>query len=195
MDGLVLAHGLAGQEQITAVREQAVSGADAGVRRAVADHLDLVWRVLRRAGLSPADAEDATQDVFWVLAQRIGAVPERARRAFLVSTAVRVAADRRRSKWYRAVDTGLELDDRVSGDRGADEQLELHRAAVLLDRALSTLDPQDRAIYIMAELEQLSRTEVAEALTIPKGTVASRLRRARDAFEVAVRRLHRGAPP
>jgi RNA polymerase sigma-70 factor, ECF subfamily len=192
MDGLVLAPGFTRQEQLNAVQEAAVPGADAGVRRAVAEHLDLVWRVLRRGGLSPADSEDAAQDVFWVLAQRIGDVPERARRAFLVSTALRVAADRRRSKWHRAVDTGLELDERVSAARGADEQVDLQRAAELLDRALATLDPQDRAIYIMAELEQLSRTEVAEALTIPKGTVASRLRRARDAFECALRRLHRG---
>jgi RNA polymerase sigma-70 factor (ECF subfamily) len=133
--------------------------------------------------------------VFWILAQRLADVPERAQRGFLVSTAVRVAADRRRSKWHRAVDTGLEVEDRPSQARCLDEQLDLQRAAQLLDRALGTLDEGDRAIYVMAELEQLSRTEVAEALMIPKGTVASRLRRAREAFELAVRRLHRGGRP
>jgi RNA polymerase sigma-70 factor (ECF subfamily) len=169
--------------------------ADAGLRRAVGEHLDLVWRVLRRGGLAAADAEDAAQDVFWILAQRIDSVPERARRAFLVSTALRVAADRRRSKWHRSVDTGLELEEQASLGRGADEQLELRRAAELLDQALASLDEQDRAIYIMAELEHLSRSEVAEALTLPKGTVASRLRRAREAFEAALRRLHRQRRP
>lgn len=193
MDGLALAAGLATHAQPQ--RAPAMSVADGAVRRAVAEHLDLVWRVLRRAGLSPADAEDATQDVFWILAQRGDAVPERAQRAFLVSTALRVAADRRRSKWRRAVDTGLDLEDQPSPRRGADEELELRRAAELLDRALAALDEQDRAIYILAELEQLSRTEVAEALTLPKGTVASRLRRAREAFETAVRRLHREGRP
>jgi RNA polymerase sigma-70 factor (ECF subfamily) len=143
--------------------------------------------------LAEADAEDGAQDVFWILAQRLAEVPERAQRAFLVSTALRVAADRRRSKWHRAVDTGLELDERPSPERPPDDELDLQRAAQLLDRALATLDETDRAVYIMAEFEQLSRTEVAEALMIPKGTVASRLRRARDAFEAAVRRLHRGA--
>ena len=197
MNGVALAPGLRPQEppQLVPARARAMPAADVGLRHAVAQHLDLVWRVLRRAGLFPADAEDAAQDVFWILAQRIDAVPERARRAFLVSTALRVASDRRRSKWHRVVDTGLEVDEQASPRPGADEQLDLRRAAELLDRALSALDEQDRAIYIMAELEELSRTEVAEALFIPKGTVASRLRRAREAFEAAVRRLQRRGRP
>ena len=195
VDGLVLVHGPARPQPTEAApaRAGAVVSADPSLRKAVAQHLDLVWRVLRRAGLAEADAEDGAQDVFWILAQRMTEVPERAQRAFLVSTAIRVAADRRRSKWHRAVDTGLELDERPSQERTLDDELDLQRAAQLLDRALATLDETDRAIYIMAEFEQLSRTEVSEALMIPKGTVASRLRRAREAFEAAVRRLHRGA--
>jgi RNA polymerase sigma-70 factor (ECF subfamily) len=194
VDGVALMQGPVRSKptEATPARATAMS-TDASLHRAVTQHIDLVWRVLRRCGLAKADAEDATQDVFWILAQRMAKVPEPARRAFLVSTAVRVAADRRRSKWYRAVDTGLELDERPSQHRPLDEELDLQRAAQLLERALATLDATDRAVYMMAELEQLSRTEVAEALMIPKGTVASRLRRAREAFELAVRRLHRGA--
>lgn len=197
VNGLALAPVLRRQEVslLAPVKARAVLAVDLRLRRAVDEHLDLVWRVLRRGGLSPADAEDAAQDVFWILAQRIDAVPERARRAFLVSTALRVAADRRRSKWHRSVETGLELDQQASLRPGADEQLDLRRAAELLDRALALLDDQDRSIYIMAELEQLSRTEVAEALRIPKGTVASRLRRAREALEAALRRLQRRRTP
>lgn len=174
------------------VVEGRLTGADGALRRAVAQHLDLVWRVLRRSGLTPADAEDASQDVFWILAQRSADVPERAERAFLVATALRVAADRRRSKWHRAVSSGLDADEERSCERGADDQLAIREAAVLLDRALASLDEADRHLYILCELEQLTRSEVAEVLKLPKGTVASRLRRARDEFEAAVRRLHRG---
>lgn len=91
-------------------------------------HLDLAWRVLRRAGLSAADADDACQDVFWILARRTPVVPARAQRSFLVSTAQRVALARRRSKWHRAVEMGLELDERESLAPLADEQLERSRA-------------------------------------------------------------------
>jgi RNA polymerase sigma-70 factor, ECF subfamily len=173
-------------------RSEVMTASDARLREAVEQHLDLVWRVLRRAGLAAADAEDASQDVFWVLAQRLDAVPERAQRSFLVSTALRVASDRKRSRWYRSVRTGLEPDEYAGEGLGADEQLDLRRGAALLDRALAMLDEEDRAVYVLAELEQLSRSEVSEALAIPQGTVATRLKRARDACLAAVRRLHRG---
>jgi RNA polymerase sigma-70 factor, ECF subfamily len=42
---------------------------------------------------------------------------------------------------------------------------------------------------VLYELEGLSSPEIAELLRIPVGTVASRLRRAREAFEVEVARL------
>ena len=166
---------------------------DAPLRAAIAAHLPLVWRVLRRAGLGPADAEDASQDVFWVLARHIDQVPEPARRSFLVSTALRVASDRRQSKWHRSVSSGLDAEGRVSDAPLPDELLERQRAVSLLDDALGTLGAPDRAVLILADLEQLSRAEVAQALEIPEGTVASRLRRAREALALAVRRL-RGRP-
>jgi RNA polymerase sigma-70 factor (ECF subfamily) len=78
-------------------------------------HLDLIWRVLRRAGLSAADAEDAAQDTFWIFSRRIDDVESGAERAFLISTALRIAADRRRAKWY-SVALDLDSDARSSDD-------------------------------------------------------------------------------
>jgi len=163
--------------------------ADPRLRCAVRNHLALVWRVLRRTGLGPADAEDASQDVFWVLAQRFAEVPERAQRSFLISTALRVASDRKLSKWHRSVSTGLDSDARVSDALLPDEALDRRRATALLDEALATLDELERSVFVLAELEQLTRADVAEVLGIPEGTVASRLKRARHSLEAAVRRL------
>jgi len=163
--------------------------ADARLRGVVANHLALVWRVLRRTGLGAADAEDASQDVFWVLAQRFDDVPERAQRSFLISTALRVASDRKHSKWHRSVSAGLDVEARVSEAPLPDEALDLRRAGALLDEALATLEEFERSVFVLAELEQMTRAEVAEVLGIPEGTVASRLKRARESLEVAVRRL------
>jgi RNA polymerase sigma-70 factor (ECF subfamily) len=162
---------------------------DVRLRAAVDNHLALVFRVLRRTGLGPADAEDASQDVFWVLAQRFDDVPERAQRSFLVSTALRVASDRKLTKWHRSVSAGLDVEARVSDAPLPDEALDIRRAAALLDQALATLEEFERSVFVLSELEQMTRAEVAEVLGIPEGTVASRLKRARESLEIAVRRL------
>ena len=165
----------------------------ARIRTSLARHLHVVSRVLRRAGLSAPDAEDATQEIFLLLAARAEAVPARAERSFLAETARRVAADRKRTRWYRSVSTGLDLDDRADDALGADERLDLRRDADLLQRALAELDDEQRAVYVLFELEQLSRRETARVLSIPMGTVATRLRRARAACAAAVKRLKRCA--
>jgi RNA polymerase sigma-70 factor, ECF subfamily len=162
---------------------------DSRLRAVVGNHLGLVWRVLRRTGLTPSDAEDASQDVFWVLAQRFDDVPERAQRSFLVSTALRVASDRKQSKWHRSVCAGLDVEARASDAPLPDEAVDIRRAGALLDEALATLGEVERSVFVLAELEQLTRAEVAEVLGIPEGTVASRLKRARDSLETAVCRL------
>lgn len=159
------------------------------MRAAVERHVDLIWRVLRRSGLGAADAEDALQEVFWILARRLERVPEKAERSFLVSTALRVAADQKRLKWHRSVRSSLDLEERPSQEPEPDQVLELRRARLLLDEALGTLSDADRAVFVLAELEQMTRAEIAVALEIPEGTVASRLGRAREALEAAVRRL------
>jgi RNA polymerase sigma-70 factor, ECF subfamily len=187
---------LAGKPALEALRIVAPTPAvmrmprtDARLRAAVNNHVALVWRVLRRTGLGPADAEDASQDVFWVLAQRFEDVPERAQKSFLVSTALRVASDRKHSKWHRSVSAGLDVEARVSDAPLPDEALDIRRAGALLDEALATLEEFERSVFVLAELEQMTRAEVAEVLRIPEGTVASRLKRARESLELAVRRL------
>lgn len=163
------------------------SSVDRRLQAALARYLDLVWRVLRRAGLTSADAEDAAQDVFWVFARRLDDVPSAAERAFLISTALRIAADRRRTKWY-SVNLELDVESRLSEIPLPDEALELRRAHAVLDTVLEGLPTAEREVFVLSELEQLSRSEVARCLAISEGTVASRLARARERVEGALKR-------
>ena len=56
-----------------------------------------VWRTLRRLGVDDGGADDAAQEVFIVMSRRLGDVREGSERTFLLSCAVRIAANYRRS--------------------------------------------------------------------------------------------------
>jgi len=165
------------------------SDGDRRVRVAVGRYMPFLWRILRRSGLHPADSDEVAQDAFWVFAQRLSDVPEVAERAFLVSVAMRLASDRRRSKWNRRINEPFNPDTHATDALLPDEALARSRKRLLLDKALEALDEPHRAVFVLFELEQMTREEVAEALGIPPGTVASRIRRAREEFHAAAERL------
>jgi RNA polymerase sigma-70 factor (ECF subfamily) len=59
----------------------------------------------------------------------------------------------------------------------------------LLDGVLDQMDESLRATFVLHEFEEMSTAEIAEVLSIPRGTVASRLRRARTEFRERVAAL------
>lgn len=54
---------------------------------------------------------------------------------------------------------------------------------------LGALAPELRTVFVLFEFERLSSPEIAALLTLPLGTVASRLRRAREEFHLAATEL------
>jgi RNA polymerase sigma-70 factor (ECF subfamily) len=52
-----------------------------------------------------------------------------------------------------------------------------------------------RAVFVLHELEQKSSPEIAAMFALPLGTVASRLRRAREGFRDAIKRLQASRAP
>src|SRR5690349_17768097 len=78
------------------------SGAAAGRLSAlVGEHSAFVWRSLLRLGVPRADAEDAVQQVFLVASRRLDDIEPGRERAFLFSTALRIAARARRTQQRR----------------------------------------------------------------------------------------------
>jgi len=59
-------------------------------------------------------------------------------------------------------------------------------AQAVLDRALERLPPEQRAVFLLRAVEDLSYREIADALDISLGTVMSRLSRARDKLREAI---------
>jgi len=67
--------------------------------------------------------------------------------------------------------------------------MDQRRARALLDRVLVGMPMDLRAVFVLFELEEMTMMEIATISDIPLGTVASRLRRARQTFQEAVRKL------
>ena len=67
--------------------------------------------------------------------------------------------------------------------------LDRARARALLDEILEAMPLELRAVFTLFELEQLTMAQIAPLLGVPQGTVASRLRRAREVFVEHRKRL------
>ncbi len=160
------------------------------LRSVVTEHYAPLWRFLRRLGVSASDAEDAAQKCLCVVAQRIGDIAPGKEKPFLFGVALHVAkAVRREQRKATGDDAGLAELPAMGPD--AAEQLDARRARVLLDVLLESMPLDLRTVFVLYELEELTMAEIARTLDLPPGTVASRLRRAREAFEELSRRLRR----
>jgi RNA polymerase sigma-70 factor, ECF subfamily len=165
----------------------AASGRRAAIEAFVREHHAFTWRCLRRLGLAPADADEAAQRVLIVATGRLHDIRPGAERAFLFRTATHVAAKVRRSAGRRPETPYGDAAEEIAAELPlADELLDQRRARQLLDRALTDLPEELAAVIILFELEGLTTSEVAAALDLRPGTVASRLKRARVELEKRV---------
>ncbi|HSS39606.1 MAG TPA: sigma-70 family RNA polymerase sigma factor [Polyangia bacterium] len=160
------------------------SASDQRLEQMFVAHHAMVWRTLRRRGLTADAAADAAQQTFLVAAERLDDIQPDSERAFLVGTALRVARSmgRKTLRWQLEED----MDRRVVA---AQDHAAARAAVELCDLALSNVDPDVAEVFVLFELEGLSSPEIAASLEIPLGTVASRLRRAREQFRRVVSRL------
>jgi RNA polymerase sigma-70 factor (ECF subfamily) len=162
---------------------------DARLRRAFDAQFAFIWRYLRRMGLSEADADDATQQVFLVFARRLDSVDPDKERAFLCGTALRVFSEQRRARGRRREVAGDDVAEPVDTRAGPDALADRERARELLDHILNEMDDKLRSVFVLFELEEMSTITIAEMLGLPPGTVASRLRRARESFQAIIKRM------
>ena len=153
------------------------------LRQVVSEHFEVLWRFLRRLGIADADLDDAVQEVVLVLARKLHQVQIGCERSFVLSTAVRVASGLRRALRNRREVDDAGLAELESPELNPEALAEKRRLRVVLQRILNQLPLELRAVFVLYELEELTMAEIAATLDLPPGTVASRLRRAREQFE------------
>src|SRR5438552_8200196 len=76
----------------------------------------------------------------------------------------------------RRIPSDVEVDETIAAPISSVGPLDLQD----LQRALSTLAPEQREVVLLVALEDMSYADVSRALGIPMGTVMSRLSRGRD---------------
>jgi RNA polymerase sigma-70 factor, ECF subfamily len=143
-------------------------------------HFDFVWRSARYLGEPPASLDDAVQDVFLVAYRRFQDFEARSSpRTWLFAITLRVVSDHRRSRRRK---TRL-LDSVKRMFTGSVPTPFDHTAHAERGRALTTaldsLTEDQRAVFVMSDLEELSAPEIASVLNVNLNTVYSRLRSAR----------------
>jgi RNA polymerase sigma-70 factor, ECF subfamily len=178
-------HGLT--EGTAGVQQRRIAEAKQRLEAIVNDHFDALWRFLRHLGIPECDVDDGVQEVLVVLARRLSDIETGRERAFVFSTAVRVASTLRRARHRRRELGDDELADLADPDPGPEASLDVTRVRRQLDVVLDQLPTELRAIFVLYEIEELTMAEIATLLDLRAGTVASRLRRARKRFERRVR--------
>lgn len=173
------------------ISRRAAISSQARVRAAVDLHYDGVWRFLRRFGVAESEAEDAAQKVFVVFAEKLSTVEPRAEKSFLFSSAVRIASDvrKKRARSREELAKGDAYAEPLDPAPSAEDQIDARRMRRWLDEVLDALPDDLRAVFVLVEVEGHTMADASEALGVPAGTVASRLRRAREAFEAGAREL------
>jgi RNA polymerase sigma-70 factor (ECF subfamily) len=154
------------------------------------EHFGLVRRSLRRLGVPERDVADAVQDVFLVVHRRLGDFEGRSNvRTWVFGICMKVAASRRRAAHVRR--EIAEAEPREVADDAADATIQLDRkkGLALIESILDELPLEQRAAFVLFELEGMDGEQIAELLDVPVGTVRSRIRLAREAIRERLLRM------
>lgn len=155
----------------------------------------VVWRTLARLGVPDPALDDACQEVFLVVHRRLGEFQGRSQlKTWVVGIAIRIAADYRRTAKRKPAPQPLDpaLPDLAHTPL---EHASLQQERALVVQLLSQLPDEQREVFVLTEMEQLSAPEISEALGVNLNTVYSRLRLARRAFETVLAAWRSGAAP
>jgi RNA polymerase sigma-70 factor (ECF subfamily) len=147
-----------------------------------------VWRTLACLGVPAATLDDAVQEVFLVVHRRLGD-PARygSLKSWIYAIARRVAWHHHRSQSRQA--RRLALVRPADPLPSPEQQLERSEALEIMARFLDALPPEQREVFVLAEIEGLPAPDIARIVEAPLNTVYSRLRLARSRFEETTARM------
>lgn len=160
-------------------------------RELVDEHRDRVFNITYRMLGNRAEAEDVAQEVFIAVFKTIDQFREESKfSTWLYRVTVNHCKNRIKYLARRHDRDKDELDETSQQTNGAvtgmpvraaqpDKALASAQMEKLLQEAIAALDPEQRQVVILRDVEDLSIEEICEITELPDGTVKSRLHRAR----------------
>ena len=157
---------------------RAAHGDEAAFHRLVDRHAQSLYRLAYSLIGNAADAEDVLQDTFVGAFRGLGGFEARASvKTWLTRILLTQIARWRRERKRHPVEPIGENQPAGASKSGAaidgvDQRIDVHAA-------LLQLTPEHREILVLREFEHLGYEQIAQVLGVPRGTVESRLHRAR----------------
>jgi RNA polymerase sigma-70 factor, ECF subfamily len=161
----------------------------------VQTHTKRVYAICYRFTSSDIEAQDLTQDVFVRIFRTLGSfrAGEGSFTVWLTRLTRNLLIDHyRRTKQERVTDAIEEklsvLEEKTAQHARTDGMLAGREAGELLQAALQKLSPELREAVILRDLQEMEYREIAHVLSVPEGTVKSRLNRGRAELARVLRR-------
>jgi len=154
-------------------------------------HVAKVCRALRTMGVPPQQVDDAAQEVFLVVHDKLVEFEGRSKLStWIYAITYRVGANYRAKA--RRQPRLASLDDTPLASPGSPEQaLSGKEAARFVEHFCSQLDDGMRDVFVLCLLEEQPAVDVGALLGLNVNTVYSRVRVLRDALRAALERHHR----
>ena len=150
-----------------------------------------VWQTLRRLGVAPCDSADATQEVFVVVHRKLATFDLNCKvTTWLFAICYRYAQHYRRRRPRTEVFPEYVDDVPATETQNQEDLTLLNQGRKLLSAMLNSMTLEQRAVFILYEIEGIEGDRIAESLGLSRGTVCSRLRAARTVFSRLVEREH-----
>ncbi len=160
------------------ILKRIASGDKTAVQECLDTYGGLVWSLARRMSPNSDDAEDAVQEIFidvWKNAARFDEA-QASETTFVAMIARRRLIDRlRKTNRQPNIDSLEDVLAEPVGSKNTDMQMyvEAKEAA----QAMKKLRPEQRQILHLSIVQGFSHQEIADALTMPLGTVKTHARR------------------
>jgi len=154
---------------------------------------EYVWQSARRLGVRAEEIDDVVQETFLTVHRLMSEYEHRGSlRGWLFSIVYRVTQRHKRAsrRWTTGWDAEASLEAVAESSANEPDRIaEAEQSARRLEAILDRLNPEQRAVLVLTELEERPVTEVAEILGINVYTARSRLRLAREHVTSSLERL------